>query len=289
MDEISRQDFLDLTWEESIKFAQTNPFHFKYFTLLLKLDMIEAKSKKSISFRLLSPEKLKFRLFRTFIKEDINIRSLNEQYLTLISESGGIPKNFFESIYDDYYTLKELQIGKINSQLTDNFFDNQSKYSDVEIEQLKELSQIPNIELDKITFHFIKNKVHSQNILIKSPLAKKRLFQELLDWIYIQSKAKNEIREELGFPITKPKDYVHHISILKKIIARRIWSMLEGCTDIVSQKNKRYSNEQLLIIGKVFVLFEILDTEVTFQENLSSTTYSKYNQYLKQNIKDIIS
>jgi hypothetical protein len=288
MDEISHEKFLNLTWEDSEKLHHINPILYKYFTQLSKLRIVEAKSKKPFEFRVLSPSEIKFRIFRLLLEENIKIRGINNKYAILFPKPGKNKSNFFKDLISDYYNLRDLQIGKFNSENTDNIFDHQSRFSQEEINEIFEILRQPDIKLNKITFQFIKSDNTSHNLLIKSPITKKRLLKELMNWLSIQISTQARTGNGFKNPITKPKDYVSYISSYKKMIANRILYMLEGCTHIVAQEGKKYSNKQLIIIGKIFVLFEILDTEKKFRSNISTTNYSSYDQYLRQNLKDII-
>lgn len=289
MSDFSYEDFLKLTWGESEKIAESDPVLYKYFTVLSKKDRVEAKSNRKIELQVLSPFVFKFKLFKILLEEKIQIRSINEKHRQFLSEIGADnDSNFIKVLQLQYYYYKDLEIGKFNSKNDDNFFSQEFINSRKELDKLKSIFTQPGVKLNKVTFQFIINN-RNENLLIKSEIAKKKLLGELIEWTKIQVKAKESEKNDLGNFISSTQGYVSNLSLSKKIIAYLLLSMLQNCTQYVAKEGSTYSNKQLIIIGKIFLIFQILDSEEKYKEKLTSTDYSNYNQYLKQNIKDILS
>lgn len=252
---------------------------------------------RKIDIEFLHPDKFKFRLFKCLRSNGITRNEIDSHYINRhFKEDKEIKGDFFDTIYSTYCLLNQAELQK---QTLKDFLN--EGYIDVdffnEIKAIKELvSDGRQMRLDKVTYHFTTPHNESRKVVFTSKYMRHHLLKKFEE---IHTETSKNQKDDKEVKINSISDFRKSSALQKKVIATFLLEFLKTTKSHQNKPGTNFSNDQLVLIGRLMVIFNVYKTELAFsQDELLVQQYrsnnrphkrTPYEKYLQQNVKTLIS
>ncbi len=252
---------------------------------------------RKIDIELLHPNSFKFRLFKCLRSNGIRKDEINNYHFNhWFKESSEINGDFFDIIYSTYCLLNQAELQKktMNEFLSKGYLDVDFFH---EIKAIKELAYDGRqMKLDKVTYHFTTPQNESKKVVFTSKYMRHDLLKKFEE-IHAETSKNQENEKEVK--INRVGDYRKLSALKKKVITTCLLDFLKTTKDYQNKPGTNFSNDQLVLIGKLMVIFNVFKTDLAFsrdellvqqyRSNKRPHKRTPYEKYLQQNVKTLIS